>query len=242
MNAIEVLRQAQSAALTDEDGQAVVLELAPALPAGEIDALQARIGLPLPRELRALLGFCSGVDGCLDGIDFTGASMSFQQADVFPSGLPIAADGFGNFWVLDLTPDTTDTAPVFFACHDAPVILHQSPDLASFLAEVVRMFVPPHTSLVNDVHDDRVLDVWGKNPGVLDHQAAAASPDPVVSAFATSLAEDYYVIDLRSAKPGMGFSWGRFGPRTLVRRHGYERVFAYAKPPKRGLLQRLLGR
>lgn len=39
----------------------------------------------------------------------------------------------------------------------------------------------------------------------------------------------------------MGVSWGRFGPRTELRRHGYERLFAYAPPEKKpGLLSRLV--
>jgi hypothetical protein len=68
--------------------------------------------------------------------------MAFEQKEVFPNGIPIARDGFGNFWVLDLTPQTAKTAPVFFACHDAPVILYQSSDIASFLTEVFRMSTP----------------------------------------------------------------------------------------------------
>ena len=40
----------------------------------------------------------------------------------------------------------------------------------------------------------------------------------------------------------MGFSWGRHGPRTELRRHGYERLFAYAPPEEKpGLLRRLFG-
>ena len=40
----------------------------------------------------------------------------------------------------------------------------------------------------------------------------------------------------------MGFSWGRHGPRTEIRRNGHERLFAYARPPKKppGRLRRLL--
>src|SRR5512134_3429707 len=126
MRAIDHIREAQQANLVDEDGERVVIELAPPLTSVDIDELQKRVGQPLPEELRTLLAFCAGLDGCLDGIDFTGRAMSFEQAEIFPNGLPIAADGFGNFWVLDITPSSTDVAPVFFACHDAPVILYQS--------------------------------------------------------------------------------------------------------------------
>ena len=243
MTAIEHIKAAQQAKLVDEDGEPVNIELLPPLTLEEIDSLQKRVGQPLPEELRTLLTFCSGMEGgSLDGIDFTGSRMSFAHEAIFPSGLPIAADGFGNFWVLDITPQTTRVAPVFFACHDAPVILFQSPDLAAFLAEMFRMSVPPHQSLVDDVHEDRLFDVWRKNPGVIDQPTASASPDPALRSFAAGLPGHFQIVDLRHVDPGMGFSWGRYGPRNEVRRHGYERIFGYAKLSGGGFFAKLFGR
>jgi cell wall assembly regulator SMI1 len=227
LTAIDHIKAAQQAVLVDEDGERVRLELAPPLTPDDIVSLETKVGQPLPQDLRDLLSFCSGIDGCLEGIDFTGRNMAFEHAEVFPNGLPIAADGFGNFWVLDLTPETTRVAPVFFACHDAPVTLYQSPDLASFLAEVFRMLTPPHKSLVNDVHDDRLFDVWRKNPGVIDQSVASSSQDLAIRAFALSLSPNFQIVDLRNVEPGMGFSWGRYGTRTEIRRCGFERIFAY---------------
>jgi len=242
MTAIESIKAAQQAEWVEEDGEPVTLDFFGPLRLEEIDALQEQVGQTLPEELRAVLSFCSGIGGCLDGIDFAGRSMGFEQKEVFPNGLPIARDGFGNFWVLDLTPETTKVAPVFFACHDAPVILYQSADLGSFLSEVFRMNTPPHKSLVDDVHEDRLFEVWRRNPCVMDQPTASGSSDPTLRAFASSLPAHFQIVDLRSVNPGMGFSWGRYGPRTEVRRHGYERIFAYAKPPSRGILARLFDR
>jgi hypothetical protein len=182
----------------------------------------------------------AGIDGGpLETIDFTGRSLSFGAPDTFPLGLPIAGGGFGNFWLLDLTPDDVETAPVFFACHDPPVILYQSPDIGDFLHEAFRMLVPPHASAVDDVHEDRLFNVWRDNPGTLERSAALAS-DESLSAFAAELDDRFIFVDLGSAPVGMGFSWGRYGPRTDVRRHGHERLFAYAPPEKTpGLLRRL---
>ena len=36
----------------------------------------------------------------------------------------------------------------------------------------------------------------------------------------TELDDGFQIIDLRRAKPGDGFTWGRCGPSTLVRRFG----------------------
>jgi cell wall assembly regulator SMI1 len=231
LDAVEAIQRAED----DE------LELAPPLSQKEIEELGAEVGAPLPGELRAVLQHTAGIDGTeLDSIDFTGRTMSFEDRDAFPLGLPIAADGFGNFWVLDLTPEPTETAAIFFACHDPPVILYQSPDLGHFLEETFRMKTA-ETSLVDDVHEDRPFNVWGTNPAEIDHAAALAG-DEQLSAFAAELGDRFTFVDLRSPEIGMGFSWGRHGPRTEVRRHDFERLFAYAPPEKKpGLLGRLFG-
>jgi len=243
MDPVEAIRRAQGAELVDEDGDAVVLTLAPGLSATELEQLQAEIGAPLPRDLRAVLEHTAGIDDtALDGVDFTGRDMSYEDRDLFPLGLPIAADGFGNFWVLDLTPEETETACVFFACHDPPVILYQSPDLAHFLEETFRIQQPPHSSLVNDVHEDRLFNVWRTNPGTIAHPEALAA-DEELRDFAEEAGDRFVFVDLRSPQIGMGFSWGRYGPRTEVRRYGFERIFACARSEARsGLLSRIFGR
>ena len=242
MSAVDEIRGAQAARLVDEDGREVALEFVPGLSAGDLERLEAEVGAPLPAELRDVLELTAGIVGALETIDFTGRDLDVEVSDMLPSGLPIAHDGFGNFWVLDLTPDATGPAPVFFACHDPPVLLYQSPDLGHFLHEVFRLYEPPHASLVDDVHDDRLFRVWRENPGALDHTAALAA-DERLRAFAAELDERWTFVDLRSPEVGMGFSWGRFGPRTEVRRHGYDPLFAYARPERKpGLLSRLFGR
>jgi hypothetical protein len=238
---LEAIGHAQAATLVDEDGDEVEFELAPALSQDDIERLADEVGVPLSGELRALLEQTAGIEGGpLQAIDFTGRSLSFGAPETFPSGLPIAGDGFGNFWILDLTPDDVETAPVFFACHDPPVILYQSPNIGDFLHEAFRMLVPPHASGVDDVHEDRPFNVWRDNPGTLERSDALAG-DESLSAFAAELDDRFTFVDLRSPPVGMGFSWGRYGPRTELRRHGNERLFAYAPPDKRpGLLLRRL--
>lgn len=143
--------------------------------------------------------------------------------------------------MLDLVPGT-DVAPVFFACHDPPVVIYQGPSIAHFLHEAFRMCVPPHDSLVDDVHEDRLFDVWGTNRGVIAHADAVASGDEALAGFASGLDERWSFVDLREPQIGMGFSRGRYGPRTAIRRHGHDRLFAYARLPKKtGQVRRLFG-
>jgi len=241
-DAVDEIRRAVDSQLVDEDGDPVSLELEPGLSPAEIDELERDVGAPFPGELRRVLEHTAGIDGALDILDFTGRGTSYGDEDVFPLAHAFAADGFGNHWLLDLTPEADDIAPVFYSCHDPPVVVFQSACLGDFVHEVVRMFEPPHVSLVNDVHDDAAFRVWGSNPGVLDRAAALAADDEL-RAFAESLDNRFAFVDLRRPEVGDGFSWGRFGPRTDVRRHGHARLFAYAEPQRKpGRLSRLLGR
>jgi hypothetical protein len=82
--------------------------------------------------------------------------------------------------------------------------------------------------------------VWQTNPGVLSHEECLRSEDPILSAFARELDDSFQIIDLRLAKPGDGFSWGRYGPKTQIRRFRAHAVFAYEKP--KSVIARLLGR
>jgi len=240
---VDEIRRALERELVDEDGRRVTLELEPPLPSGEIDALADELGAPLPRELRRLLEYTAGIGGVLDTIDFSGRRLSFGGEDMFPLGHTFAGDGFGNHWVLDLTPEEQDVAPVFYACHDPPVVVWQSASLGEFVREALRKLEPPHASLVDDVHDKAAFRVWRDNPGVVDRAAALDGHDEELRAFAGELDDRFVLVDLRRPAVGDGFSWGRFGARTEVRRHGHARLFAYAAREKRpGLLARLRGR
>jgi cell wall assembly regulator SMI1 len=237
---VEVLRRARSGGLVDERGREVRLDFADPLTRADIDELGAEVEAPLPRELTAVLAETRAIDG-VEPIDFTGRMMDVEAGELSPAGLPIATDGAGNFWVLDLTPDDRETAPVFFLCHDPPVFAFQSPTLGDFLDELFRGYAPPHRSLVRDLRETTVHEIWRTNPGVIGRDAALGT-DVELSAFAATLEEEFDIVDLRAPEVGMGFAWGRYGPRTELRRHGYARLFACGRPEKKqGFFSRLRG-
>jgi hypothetical protein len=238
---VERLRAAAESGLVDEDGGAVTVELLPGLSEAEIAAVQEQFPVPLPAELVRLMTVTRGADALL-GLDLTGEPHSIEISELLPAGLPVAADGYGNFWMLDLTPDTTKVAPVFFACHDAPVLLYQAPDLATFVDELVKGYEPPHRSLVDDVHEDRLHDVWRSRPGAVPQPVAAVSRDAGLREFAETLDEAWTLVDLRQRQVGMGVAWGSHGPRTRLARHGWERIFAYAPDTRARRSWRRLGR
>ena len=240
MTPLGIIRRAQAGTLSDEDGHVVTLELLPGLSRVELQDFARGVPCRVPPDIAELLMACSGLYGTVDQVDFTGRIPTFEFEAAFPYGLPLAADGFGNFWVVDLHRDSTRWGPIYFVCHDAPVILYQADSLEAFLIELFRMFEPPHQSLIDDVHEDRPACVWKTNPGVLSYEQCLRSGDPVLSAFARELDDTFRIVDLRSAKPGDGFSWGRYGPNTRIERFRTHAVFAYQKP--RSLISRLLGR
>src|SRR5262245_6605851 len=118
MSLIKLIRAAAPNGPGGEDGQRARLELMPALSTPQIDELARKLVCPLPKEVRKLLGFCRGFHGSFaDWVDFGGALGSYEQAEIFPHGLPIAGDGLGNHWVVDLLPSSKVWGPIYFACH-----------------------------------------------------------------------------------------------------------------------------
>ncbi len=204
--------------------RAAGLQAGPPLAAADLARLQAAYPVPLPAELLRLSALTSGVDGLLD-LDLTGARHDVEASELMPAGHPVAADGAGNFWLLDLTPDTVDTAPVFYLGHDPAVLVYVAPDLVTFLEQAVDGRLP----------DDAAGHVWSSHPGAMSHEQAMAG-DVALREFAGSLGSAWTFVDLRQREVGDGVAWGRYGPRTRVARHGWERIFGsapYEKPPSR---------
>ena len=238
-----VIEAALQQNLVNDDHKPVRVRLLPGLSNEELDEMARTLPVVPAGDIRELLQFCSGIDGTLEEIDFSGRTMRDGfEAEFIPYGLPIAHDGFGNYWVVDLQPGAADWGPIYFCCHDAPVMLLQSAAVEQFVSEVFKMYMPPHKSLVDDVHEDRLFDVWRRNPGVISQVNATASGGREIQTFAASLGADFEIIDLRNAPIGMGFSWGRYGSQTEVKRFGALAIFAYRRPEKKGLLSRLRGR
>jgi len=149
--------------------------------------------------------------------------------EIFPHAVTLAADGFGNYWLVDLTSSSRAWAPIFYACHDAPVIVYQTDSLLHFVLEAIRFGNKPWKSEIDDVHEGLSARIWRENPGVLSFERCVSSGDPDLKSFAQSLDQTWEFIDLRKPKLGDGFSWGRYGPKAVNRRFGDKLVFAYQK-------------
>lgn len=239
----DTLREVAGRRLVDMDGEVTILELEPPATDEQIRQLEASVPGPLPGEIRQALyvttGFANGPLESFSLLDLEG----FALEEAFPHPYSIAHDGYGNYWMLDLLPNTTDWGPVFYACHDPPVIAYQSPTLEAFVRDVVALAPDDPRSPIDQVHEG-VSRIWHDRTGVVPQPTALISPDPVIREFAASLPPDALIADLRQARLGDGFAWGRHGPRTTICRHGTERIWAVLPPPPKppGLLSRLFGR
>lgn len=149
--------------------------------AHELASLQADLPCPIPHHILELLALTRGFEnGPLESLDFAGVPGGFVMKQVFPNGLPLAHDGFGNYWVADLDRHSTDWAPIYYACHDPPVIAFQSDSLENFVIEALRFANPPHESELDQVHEQVTEDIWRRNPGTMSvhqrsHQATRFS-------------------------------------------------------------------
>ena len=188
--------------------------------------------------LKISLAFSRGFEnGPVESVDFSGL-MDFGMEEVFPCAIPIAHDGFGNYWVVDLTSGSRAWAPIFYVCHDPAVIVFQSASLAEFIEELLRLGNPPYKSALDEVHETATFAIWNDLPGMRAAGEFHNAEDTALREFAEGLGGDWLIADLRNAAVGDGFPWGRFGPRTANRRMREERVFAIQR---KSFWKRLIG-
>lgn len=212
--------------LVTADGDEHVVRALPPVSAQRLGEIEWQAGMRLPAELRELVLATAGLESeLMETLDFA----RVERCDVpglFGWMLNLQGDGAGNYWIVELRERMNVLGPVWFLCHDAPVLVHQSADLATFLADVLR-WETTHDGPIADVLEHAVQRVWTQTSDV-PRAELERSPDPVLRDFARGLAGEWFVADLRNARPGDGVPIGRFGPKTPLARAGEEFVFAYA--------------
>jgi hypothetical protein len=212
-------------------GRAVVI--APPMSRERMADLAAKCGVALPGQIRELVGYAAGffVDGF--AVDF-GGEEPFELENAFPCPIAIAADGAGNFWVVDVTAG--GWGPVFLVAHDPPVVVLQARDIGAFIDQV---FDASETIDIVGLFAREMI--WKRNPYVIPYEIALASADTTLREFALQLGDRFAIADLRDVTRGKGFVWGLAGPNAEVRRAGNHLLFA-VEQKKRGVLSHLFSR
>jgi cell wall assembly regulator SMI1 len=224
--AAELLRSVAGQRWIDEDGNENRFELLPPLTDDEMSSLEEDLGFALPAEARALLGVTRGLaQSPLESVDFAGLGGGAILEEIFPQAVSIAHDGFGNYWVVDASPDSDVWGPIFFLCHDPAVVVYQCADAATFIEQLLELAEPPYKGPLDFVHE-AAMRIWSGRETVIDLDAALSSAGPVLRAYAADLAPEFLIADFRTPQIGDGFSLKRV--ESLVR-HPTERIFAFRR-------------
>jgi hypothetical protein len=248
MKPAEIIQDHLKRGLVNEDGEPWQITLDPGLSEEKIAEFETKVGFPLPESVRELLRLTNGIEGGpLETVDFSSSSASVwidEESGFGEKTIGFAADGFGNHWGYVLTGDSGDLAdlgPIYYFSHDPPVFLYQSPSLSHFLNEMFKMAEAPCESLLNEVHEDRLKEVWSRNPDLIPVAEARQSSDPLIAEFAQTLPDHWKMIDLRNPAFGAGFSWGRC---REFKRHDRTMIFGLdiKEPGASNWFRRLIGR
>jgi hypothetical protein len=215
-------------------GEQLAIDLLPAARPREVDELERELGRRVPPDVRDLLSLTTGFEFAPVGsVDFLGRDMSVET---FFRSVPILADHYGNFWVVDAEPVSGEWGPVLFWCHDPAVLVVQAATLGDFLEQIFDLGRPVNRDALNAVREEHSAEIARDDPHLISAEQARRSSEPIVAAFAADLPDSAYVADLRGADVGMGLSWG--GRYSDLTRHGGELLFGVRRTSRMGRLFR----
>jgi cell wall assembly regulator SMI1 len=225
MTAKEAIENGLQESFKDAKGNAYQLRLRPGFSQTQVEELEERLAVPLPKEARDLLAFTAGFNFEPFGeVNFSAKEM-FGLEEILPLGLTIATDGAGNDWVIDIKKDTGEWGPVVFMSHDPPVAVIQAPHLAGSIEQVFDLGRPERKSQLDSVSKTAAHRIWSDDPYLLDLGPSRASSDSALAEFSKQLPQTFRVADLRALQIGSGFAWGRGGPNSAIKRYGSELLF-----------------
>lgn len=185
----------------------------------------------IPAEYAELLRVASGFSIGSTQVNFT--EYHFHGFNfLLEDWMEIMADGFGNFWCLEMFPGAPNWGPVWFVCDDPPAIVRIAADLTEFL------------SMVLDAHRPKARpNAWTKS---WESAASVArrvnrgtragdllnSADPDIRDLASAVDPECSIVRLRTGRPG--FSWRSFDAYHENKRRGSPMLFAMKLEPGAG--------
>lgn len=241
MTALEQLKSILTEKYRSEDGEPFEITLKPGLQDTELEVLaKAYPTEVLPAEYGELLHFASGFEFYgVDEVTFDGLGQ-FGFEEFFPCSIQLASDGFGNFWILDVSENGILGA-VYYICHDPAVVVKHSDSLAQFIQHVNDFGKNGPKSHLDIIHEDTVHTIWTTNTWL--NKQSALEGDRTIKDFAAQFPDNFVFADLRNAPLKSGFAWGKFGPDIgNAKRYGSEPLWAIEKKEKKGFFARLFGR
>lgn len=212
IDVIGVLNRARQERFVEqaEEGspQPVRLHIDPPCTEDDVARLSELLGLRISSSYAALLNMCAGFSIASHDVRFDRFSHQFGDILLAPT-LELMGDGFGNFWMLELTA-SGDAGIVWFVCHDPPMLLRQSATLGEFVEGVLDMFrgkpcpedktgVCCAVSRCLLIYNEQVPDCIVRSP--------QSAWDDDLRAFASRMPGVTRIADFREGQRGSGFDW-----------------------------------
>lgn len=240
MTNLEIINTLRKSTFTDEDEESYQLEFEPGLTDEDIAKLSmdfpgGEIAPELIEILKETRGWSShGLEAvCFDALG------QFGFDELSKNSITLGADGFGNYWILDLAEDGKPNK-VFYACHDPAVFVINSQNLNEYMHHMLEFYESPEECHINQVHEKTVMTIWDSNEACKPKTEFLNSNPQYANFLGQFEGKDWTVADLRDGANKTGFAWGRFGPNQPTVRHPTDLIWVI-KDKKKGFFSRLFG-
>lgn len=226
MTAIESIKSVLGNKYKSEDGDDFQIELLEGLTDAEIK--EFKNALPknnLPEEIEELLRFARGFgflfleEARFDRFDDLGVE------ELFPFSVTLVGDGAGNFWVQDISSEG-EWKEIYYVCHDPPVIVKHSNNLAEFIMHIDEYGRLDRASHFYEIYDKVVGDIWIEEQSIMDKNNRKYN---FPKAFLAQLPEVFMIADLVNEPIGTGFNWAKYGVNNKIIRFDDEPIWIMEK-------------
>lgn len=236
MTPTEKLKSLLNTEYKSEDGDTYNIKLLNGMSESEIKDYQRLFPNGyLPSEIIELLGFARGFEfQPMEEIRFdTYGHFGFEE--MFPHSIPLAGDGFGNFWILDIDSNG-NWNEVYYVCHDPAVVVKHSENLTDFIGHVDDFGLRLADSHLDTIHEKTVMDIWQAKYGIMEKNDKDYNFPESIN---RQLPEVFMTADLIDMPVGTGFFWGKYGANAKIIRVGDKPLWIIEKKLKQGFLDRL---
>ena len=241
MTNLEIIKKLKTSTFTDEDGEKYQLEFQEGLTDSEIEQLKEQFPSNyIDDEIIEILKETRGWDGYGLEMVYFDSIGQFGFWELSANSLTLGQDGFGNYWILDIS-ESGKANKVFFACHDPAVFVIHSQSLNEYLMHLLEFYESPNKSHLNEIHNKTTMTIWNENSFCLS-KTMFENNNPEFRDFLKKFNGDEWTIaDLRTGKNKTGFAWGKFGTNQFTERHPTVLIWVM-KNKKKGFLSRLFGK
>lgn len=238
MTNLEIIEELKRSTFVDEDGEDYKLEFLNGLTDQQIENLKQKFpNKHIPIELVEILKFTKGWDGYGPEMVYFDSISEFGFTQLSKYSISLGTDGFGNYWILDLS-EKGELGKVFFACHDPAVLIINSQNLNEHLNHLLEFYKNPINSPLISIDSNITLDVWKNDSNLISKSKYIKKNSEHINFINQFDGNEWTIADLRNGKNKDGFPWGKQGPNQIIQRHQTELIWIIQNK-KKGFLANL---